>query len=84
MKDGIFLLVTLILVQSLLAKAIYLSAPKVFPESAELDSLFNCDGNKYVPEENICDGIQNCYDGTDERDCEFMLLQNFKERLNKL
>lgn len=39
--------------------------PFVFPED-ELETFFRCDDFKYISKDLICNGINDCVDGTDE------------------
>ena len=43
--------------------------PLEFPMTSE-DIFFDCNDNKFISQELICDGHEDCLNGADEQNCE--------------
>ena len=43
--------------------------PLEFPETSE-EIFFDCNDNKFISKELICDGHEDCLNGADEEHCE--------------
>lgn len=65
----VFFLIALLAGQLSLARVVDLTVPIEFPNEKDLSSFFRCDDTKYILKDCLCDGIEDCFDGTDEEFC---------------